>query len=75
MKNATATCDNRRDLTNLYRQVAAELLQGFIREINTYIGIVLKGMEEDLGRCGPLSNVYKSVLVAGCNRVVDPFVS
>ncbi|XP_037044622.1 prominin-like protein isoform X5 [Bradysia coprophila] len=59
--------------TEYVQKVAAELLQGFIREINTYIGIVLKGMEEDLGRCGPLSNVYKSVLVAGCNRVVDPF--
>lgn len=59
--------------TKFVQDVAGELLQGFIREINTYTGIVLQGMEHDLGRCGPLSNVYKSVLVAGCNRVIDPF--
>lgn len=43
-------------------------------EVNSYVTLVLHGMQEDLGRCGPLSNVYKSVLVAGCNRVIDPFV-
>lgn len=31
--------------------------------------------ENELGRCGPLANVYKSVVVAGCNRIVNPLVS
>lgn len=50
------------------------MLDGFVSEINTYVDLVFDGMQDDVGRCAPLSNVYKSVLVAGCNRVVDPFV-
>lgn len=44
-------------------------------EITAYLTHVINKTTNDLGRCGPLSNVYESLLVAGCNRVVDPFVS
>ncbi|KAJ6641812.1 Prominin-like protein, partial [Pseudolycoriella hygida] len=62
-----------KEATDFARGVASDLLEGFVREINTYVTIVLQGIQKDLGRCYPLSNVYKSMLVAGCNRVVDPF--
>lgn len=44
-------------------------------EITKYVTLVITKTKNDLGRCGPMSNVYKSVVVASCNRVVDPFVS
>lgn len=30
--------------------------------------------ENDLGKCGPLSNVYKTVVVSACSRIIDPLV-
>lgn len=43
-------------------------------EIDTYANLVVHRTENDLGRCGPMSNVYNSTVVAVCNRVIDPFV-
>lgn len=56
-------------------QVANELVISFEEEINAYLNHVVNQTENELGRCGPLANVYKSVVVAGCNRIVNPLVS
>lgn len=56
-------------------QVAQELIVNFKDEINSYLNLVVNKTQNDLGKCGPLSNVYKSVHVAACNRIVNPWVS
>ncbi|XP_059619971.1 prominin-like protein isoform X2 [Phlebotomus argentipes] len=59
--------------TEFVRQVISELTTGFRNEITTYLELVVKTTENDLGRCGPISNVYNATLVAACNRIIDPF--
>lgn len=61
--------------TAYVQQVAHELLDSFSKDINGYLNLVINATKEDVGRCGPISNVYDSMIVATCNRVVDPFVS
>ncbi|XP_055325440.1 prominin-like protein isoform X1 [Sitodiplosis mosellana] len=58
--------------TEFVQKVANELVIGFEEEINAYLNHVVNQTENELGRCGPLANVYKSVVVAGCNRIVNP---
>lgn len=61
--------------TDFVQQVATELFDIFEREITTYLTLVVRSVEAEVGRCEPLSNVYKAFIVGGCNRIVDPFVS
>lgn len=56
-------------------QVAYELVTSFKEEINAYLNLVVNTTENELGRCGPLANVYKSVVEASCSRIVNPLVS
>lgn len=60
--------------TEFVRKVAKELVASFKEEINNYLNLVVNQTENDLGRCGPLANVYESMRVAGCNRIVNPLV-
>lgn len=61
--------------TDFVKNVAVELINEFSSNILSYLQMVVTSTTNDVGRCGPISNVYDSVLVAGCNRIVDPFVS
>lgn len=61
--------------TAYVQQVVHELLDSFSRDIRGYLNLVINATKSDVGRCGPISNVYDSMIVAACNRVVDPFVS
>lgn len=61
--------------TSYVQQVAHELLDSFSRDINGYLSLVINTTKSDVGRCGPIANVYDSMIVAACNRVIDPFVS
>lgn len=63
------------DGTPFVQTVAAELTESLQYEIVSYLQLVVNRTKNDLGKCGPLSIVYKSLYVAGCNRIVDPFVS
>ncbi|XP_055688743.1 prominin-like protein isoform X2 [Lutzomyia longipalpis] len=58
--------------TQFVRQVIGELTTGFRNEITSYLELVITTMENKVGRCGPISNVYNATLVAVCNRVIDP---
>lgn len=51
------------------------LLDGFIGDINEYLQLVINQTQNEVGNCGPISNVYHSAVVATCNQIVDPFVS
>lgn len=55
--------------------VTTELTDGFLEQIHGYLNLVIESTSRHIGRCGPLSNVYESMQVATCNRIVDPFVS
>lgn len=57
------------------QNVTEELVSGFNNQIHSYITLVIESTEGDIGLCGPVYNVYESVIVASCNRIVDPFVS
>lgn len=61
--------------TAYVQQVAHELLDSFSKDIKGYLNLVINTTKSEVGRCGPISNVYDSMIVATCNRVVDPFVS
>jgi prominin 1 len=58
--------------TEFVRKVAKELVLNFKIDINNYLNLVVNQTENDLGKCGPLANVYESVRVAGCNRIINP---
>lgn len=64
-----------KDGAEFVRKVARELVANFKDEINSYLTLVVNQTENDLGKCGPLANVYDAVRVAGCNRIVNPLVS
>lgn len=61
--------------TAFVKEVAVELIDEFKSNILTYLQMVVRNTANDVGKCGPISNVYDSIIVAGCNRIVDPFVS
>lgn len=61
--------------TAYVQQVAHELLDSFSRDIKGYLNLVINATKSEVGRCGPISNVYNSMIVTVCNRVVDPFVN
>uniref|UniRef100_A0A1B0D4C1 Prominin n=1 Tax=Phlebotomus papatasi TaxID=29031 RepID=A0A1B0D4C1_PHLPP len=64
-----------RNGTEFVQQVIGELTTGFRNEITSYLDLVIRTTENQVGRCGPISNVYNATLVAACNRVIDPLVS
>lgn len=53
--------------------ITLELVNGFTQQIFSYINLVIDATQNDIGLCGPVHNVYQSVIVASCNRIVDPF--
>lgn len=57
------------------RAVAAEMLVNFKQHFMTYLEMVVAATRNDIGKCGPISNVYNATIVGACNSVVDPFVS
>lgn len=57
------------------QNITLELVNGFTKQIYAYINLVIDSTQNDIGLCGPVFNVYQSVIVASCNRIVDPFVS
>lgn len=61
--------------TEFVQETAKVLLVGFTSDITAYLKLVVNQTKNDVGKCGPISNVYSSMVVATCNRIVDPFVS
>lgn len=61
--------------TDYVQKVARELLESFSRDIQAYLSLVINATQDEVGKCGPISNVYESLIIAACNRVIDPFVS
>lgn len=56
-------------------QLATKFGDALIQRVNEFLEHLIKSIREQIGRCGPVSNAYNATLVAGCKRVLDPFVS
>lgn len=54
-------------------EVTKVLTNGVLEQIYAYLNLVIESTSKEIGRCGPLNNVYESMQVATCNRIVDPF--
>lgn len=55
------------------KQLATDFGNAFLLQVDGYLQRVTNSTLFDIGRCGPLSNAYNATLVAGCNRILDPF--
>jgi prominin 1 len=61
--------------TRFVKNLAEELSNSFLLDINKYLDLVVSRTKNEIGKCGPLANAYDSMVVAGCSRIIDPFVS
>ncbi|CAD7082319.1 unnamed protein product [Hermetia illucens] len=55
------------------QNVATQLVNQLSTDITKYMHLIVKAVQEDIGYCAPMANVYNSLIVAGCSAVVDPF--
>lgn len=62
-----------RDGQKFVEEVTKELTNGILEQIHSYLNLVIESTSKNIGRCGPIANVYDSMTVATCNRIVDPF--
>lgn len=56
------------------KSAAKNLTEYFSSEIDRYLRMVVHSVQEKVGKCGPLANVYDSTIVAACKKFVDPLV-
>lgn len=56
-------------------QLAAEFRKAFIYQVDDYLNYVINSTKYRVGKCGPISNAYNATLVAGCNKILNPYVS
>lgn len=49
-----------------------ELKNHLIGQIDNYIKFIVDSIQNDVGKCGPIANVYQSGVTAVCNKFVDP---
>ncbi|XP_025161789.1 prominin-like protein isoform X9 [Harpegnathos saltator] len=53
--------------------LATRFGNAFLHQVDKFLDhVILKSIKE-IGRCAPVSNAYNATLVAGCNKVLDPF--
>lgn len=57
------------------QQVANEMLEGFKGNLNGYLSMVVNATQDEVGKCGPISEVYNATMVGACNAIIDPYVS
>ncbi|XP_014215519.1 prominin-like protein isoform X2 [Copidosoma floridanum] len=55
------------------KMLAAEFGKAFIHQVNGYLNYVINSTLTRVGKCGPISNAYNATIVAGCNKILDPF--
>lgn len=60
---------------HLWFQLAKNFGNEFINHIEEYLGKVVNRLQYDIGRCWPVSQAYNATVIAGCNRILSPFVS
>ena len=56
-------------------QLASRFGEAFLSQVDEFLEHVISSALDNVGKCGPVSNAYNATLVAGCNKILDPFVS
>ncbi|XP_076381467.1 prominin-1-A isoform X8 [Megalopta genalis] len=55
------------------KSLATKFGQSFISQVDQFLEHIIASANLDIGRCAPVSNAYNATLVAGCNKILDPF--
>ncbi|XP_076680317.1 prominin-like protein isoform X5 [Andrena cerasifolii] len=55
------------------QQLATRFGNAFLRQVDDFLDHVIEEALRGVGKCGPVSNAYNATLVAGCNKILDPF--
>lgn len=58
--------------TDYLQEAVRNFTEDFMEEIHFYLDRVVSKTQSDVARCGPISNIYNSTVVATCNKIVDP---
>nr|XP_012152652.1 PREDICTED: prominin-like protein isoform X3 [Megachile rotundata] len=53
--------------------LATRFGNAFLRQVDDFLERVIDHALFHIGKCAPVSNAYNATLVAGCNRILDPF--
>ncbi|XP_051163555.1 prominin-like protein isoform X2 [Leptopilina boulardi] len=53
--------------------LASRFGEAFISQVDSFLEHVISNALSNVGKCGPVSNAYNATLVAGCNKILDPF--
>ncbi|XP_032665091.1 prominin-like protein isoform X3 [Odontomachus brunneus] len=53
--------------------LATRFGNAFLLQVDKFLDHVILTAIKEIGRCAPVSNAYNATLVAGCNKVLDPF--
>lgn len=58
--------------TDYLKTTVQNFTADFMTEINNYLVRVVHKTENEVAKCGPISNIYNATVVATCNKIVDP---
>ncbi|KAH0947412.1 hypothetical protein HN011_009786 [Eciton burchellii] len=53
--------------------LATRFGNAFLHQVDKFLEHVIDSAMNKIGRCAPVSNAYNATLVAGCNKILDPF--
>nr|XP_031832726.1 prominin-like protein isoform X2 [Nomia melanderi] len=53
--------------------LATRFGNAFLRQVDVFLEHLIERALQDIGRCAPVSNAYNATVVAGCNKILDPF--
>ncbi|XP_043250359.1 prominin-like protein isoform X4 [Colletes gigas] len=55
------------------QHLATRFGNAFLRQVDDFLENTIENAMSRVGKCGPVSNAYNATLVAGCNKILDPF--
>ncbi|KAK0097136.1 hypothetical protein PV326_003197 [Microctonus aethiopoides] len=55
------------------QHLATKFGEAFLHQVSDFLEHLIGAAQKKIGKCGPLSNAYNATVVAGCNRILDPF--
>lgn len=56
-------------------QLVERFSEDFLADVDEYVLHVQAAVEDDVGRCGPVSTIYNATTSAVCKDIMYPFVS
>ncbi|XP_076234166.1 prominin-like protein isoform X2 [Calliopsis andreniformis] len=55
------------------QHLATRFGNAFLRQVDDFLEHIIIEALQGIGKCAPVSNAYNATLVAGCNKILDPF--